>query len=107
MDGLPEARSRLEELVSVELPPELRELNATVLSTVKRVQREVDLEHRIRRQLQLRRPTRARPLPLRTSTVRRRSPHFTDVTPDAPTQPLPPIPAEDPHDDAADRPDDG
>lgn len=89
MDGLPEARSRLEDLAATEMHPDLRELHATVLSTVKRVQREIDLEHRVRRQLQLRRPTRPRPAPLRTPPARRRSPYFTDVSPEAPTQQLP------------------
>lgn len=65
MEGLPEARSRLEELGSAVSDPDLLELQATALSTVRRVQRELDLEHRVRRQLQLGRPYRPRPAPLR------------------------------------------
>lgn len=90
MEGLPEARGRLEELAMTETHPELRELHATVLSTVKRVQRELDLEQRVRRQLQLRRPMRPLPAPLRPHAARRRQPApFTEVEPEAPTRPLP------------------
>lgn len=65
IEGLPEARARLEELGSAVSDPDLLELQATALSTVRRVQRELDLEHRVRRQLQLGRPHRPRPAPLR------------------------------------------
>ncbi|NYD43716.1 FUSC family protein [Nocardioides panaciterrulae] len=90
MDGLPEARSRLEELVMAETDPDLRELHASVLSSVKRVQQELDLEHRVRRQLQLRRPVRTRPAPLRPHAARRRQPSpFAEAEPDAETQLMP------------------
>ena len=96
MDGLPEARGRLEELALSDGDPELRELHATVLSTVKRVQQELDLEHRVRRQLQLRRPMRTRPAPLRPNAARRRQPApFAEVEPEAETQLMPRITEED------------
>ena len=60
LEGLQEARARLEDLLTVELTPELRELNAVALSTVRRLLREMDLEQRVRRQLQLGRPARPR-----------------------------------------------
>jgi hypothetical protein len=72
MQGLPEARHRLEDLSTAVADPALRELHASVLSTVKRVQRELDLEQRVRRQLQLRRPVRTWPTPLRPHPSRRR-----------------------------------
>jgi hypothetical protein len=60
LEGLHEARARLEDLLTVEPTPELRELNAVVLSTVRRLLREMDLEQRVRRQVQLGRPARPR-----------------------------------------------
>ena len=60
LEGLQEARTRLEDLLTFEPTPELRELNAVVLSTVRRLLREMDLEQRVRRQLQLGRPARPR-----------------------------------------------
>jgi hypothetical protein len=61
LEGLQEARARLEYLLTVEPTPELRELNAVTLSTVRRLLLEMDLEQRVRRQLQLGRPVRPRP----------------------------------------------
>src|SRR4051794_20471816 len=49
MEGLPEARSRLEEMSTAVADDDLRELHGSVLSTVKRVQRELDLKQRVRR----------------------------------------------------------
>jgi hypothetical protein len=89
--GLPEARGRLEELTTVDVGPELDELVATLLSTVKRVQRELDLEQRARRQVQLRRPTRPRRVPLRPPGSRHRSDLFPETGPDDETQVIPPI----------------
>jgi uncharacterized membrane protein YccC len=60
LEGLQEARARLEDLLMVEPTPELRELEAVVLSTVRRLLREMDLQQRVRRQLQLGRPVRPR-----------------------------------------------
>jgi len=92
LEGLPEARGRLEDLALTEGgDPALRELHAAVLSTVKRVQRELDLEQRVRRQLQMRRPTRPRPAPLRPPASRRKAPVFPETAPDAETQPMPRI----------------
>lgn len=93
--GLPEARSRFEELVTVDLGPELGELHLTVLATIKRVEREFDLEHRLRRQLELRRPYRPRPGLLRPSPARSRR-NVPGAGPDAETQRLPRIPGDEP-----------
>lgn len=90
MEGLPEARTRLEELVLSDVDLDVRELHSTVCTTVRRIERELDLEHRVRRQVQLRRPTRPRPTPLRPSASSRRQ-VLPDVTPDAETQPLPQV----------------
>lgn len=96
--GLPEARARLEELGSAVGDPDLLELQATALSTVRRVQRELDLEHRVRRQLQLGRPHRPRAVPLRPHPTRRRSAHpelDPTVEPDAETIRMRPVQDED------------
>lgn len=82
LEGVREARARLEELLASDLPPGLAELTAVMLSTVRRVLRELDLEQRVRRQVQMYRP-RPRPRP------RRRAPVAPEVTPDAETQPMP------------------
>lgn len=63
MAGLPDARERLEELGAVVADPDVRELQAGVLSAVKRTERELDLARRLRRQVQLRRPARPRHAP--------------------------------------------
>jgi hypothetical protein len=93
MQGLPEARSRLEGMVAAVADPHLRELHGTVLSTVKRVQRELDLEQRVRRQLQLRRPVRTWPAPLRPHPSRRRATGLpepgTEIEADAETMAMP------------------
>jgi len=109
LEGLQEARARLEDLLTVEPTPELRELDAVVLSTVRRLLREMDLEQRVRRQLQLRRPTHPRaphlgrpagpgapqPTSTPTPTTPSRSPSTPpptsppEVSPDAQTQRLP------------------
>lgn len=52
-DGLREARARLELLLLAETDTEVLELHAAVLSTVRRLLREMDLDERIRRQLRL------------------------------------------------------
>ncbi len=77
--------------------PELRELLVSVLSTVKRVERELDLAHRARRQLQLRRPHRHRPLPLRPHAARQRPDIFPESGPEAETVRMPVVerPADD------------
>jgi hypothetical protein len=93
LDGMQEARARLNELATTESAPELRELHAVALSTVKRLLREMDLEQRVRRQVQLVRPTRPRPAYLGRPVPRRR-PTLPEPTPDAETQPLPRLPGE-------------
>lgn len=75
IEGLAEARARLEGLTTLDLPEHLAELDFNVLSTVKRVQRELDLDARGRRQLQLRRPAPVvHPAVLRAKVARRREP---------------------------------
>jgi uncharacterized membrane protein YccC len=60
LDGLQEGRARLEDLLTYEPSPVLRELEAVVLSTIRRILREMDLDQRVRRQLELGRPVRPR-----------------------------------------------
>ncbi len=84
LEGLQEARARLEDLLTVEPTHELRELDAVVLSTVRRLLREMDLEERVRRQLQLGRPARPR-TPYLGRPVGRRVPHHTSTS--TPTPP--------------------
>jgi uncharacterized membrane protein YccC len=60
LDGLQEGRARLEDLLTYEPSPELRELEAVVLSTIRRILQEMDLDQRVRRQLELGRPVRPR-----------------------------------------------
>jgi uncharacterized membrane protein YccC len=100
LEGLQEARARLEDLLTVEPTPELRELEAVVLSTVRRLLREMDLQQRVRRQLQLGRPARLRaPYLGRPAGPSRSSPTpppaaSLEVSPDAETQVLPTQPRE-------------
>jgi hypothetical protein len=92
--GLPEARQRLEDLATFDIDSDLDELVTTLLSTVKRVQRELDLEQRARRQVQLRRPTRPRPAPLRPPGTRTRPDLFPETGPEEETQVIPRIPGD-------------
>jgi len=90
VDGLAQARNRLEELTRTEFKGELGELYANVLSTIKRVQRELALDQRVRRQLQLRRPFPTGRAPMRPRPARRPGPAVPPETgPDAETQRLP------------------
>jgi hypothetical protein len=91
LDGMQEALARLEDLLMVGSTPQLRELHAVVLSTVRRLLREMDLEQRVRRQIQLLRPTRPRPMYLGRPMHKRR-PNPAAITPDDETQPLPRLP---------------
>jgi hypothetical protein len=59
LDGLHEARDRVSDLLLVGGPPVVTELNFALLSTVKRLLSELDLDERIRRQLRLRPPPSA------------------------------------------------
>jgi uncharacterized membrane protein YccC len=88
LEGMQEARARLNDLTMSDSAPELRLLHAVVLSTVKRLLREMDLEQRVRRQVQLVGPVRPRPAYLGRPLPRRRA-TFPEPTPDAETQPLP------------------
>lgn len=92
LEGLHEARARLEDLLVADLPAPLVELHAALLSTVKRLLREMDLDERVRRQVRLLRRTRPRlPRPVlpRPTTA---PPDSSEPTPEAETQllPLPP-----------------
>jgi hypothetical protein len=53
LDGLHEARARLEDLLTAGAAPPLLELHAAVLSTVRRLLTEMDLDERVRRQVRL------------------------------------------------------
>jgi hypothetical protein len=68
--GLHEARARLNELLSLDTSPLLLELHFAMLSSVKRLLSEMDLDARVRRQLRLRPPTPT----LRPRPTRRRPP---------------------------------
>ena len=82
IEGLHDARARLEELLAAGGPPTLIELHAVLLSTVKRVLREMDLDERVRRQVRLVRPP-----------VRARLPHVARPLPPAPAGPAEPEPS--------------
>jgi hypothetical protein len=69
LQGLYEARARLDDLVMADSDPTLLELHVAVLTTVKRLLREMDLDERIRRQLRLLRPPRPRYPLSRTPTA--------------------------------------
>ena len=91
LDGLHEARARLEEYLLAGASPPLVELQAVVLSTVKRLLREMDLDERVRRQVRLAGPRRRLPRPgLRPAGGRIAD--SSDLSPDAETQPLPRVP---------------
>jgi hypothetical protein len=90
LEGLQEARARLEDLLTVEPTPALRELEAVVLSTVRRLLQEMDLQQRVRRQLQLRRPARPRAPYLGRPAAPGAPPPTTTPSPTTPT-PTPPL----------------
>jgi hypothetical protein len=103
LEGLREARARIDEMLLSGVPPDLLELHVSVLGAVKRLLREFDLAERVRRQIQLRpprsrlrgvgvppaRPRRPRPVPKHAPKP------APEVPPDAETQPLPRFPPED------------
>jgi hypothetical protein len=64
-------------------------LHAVVDTTVKRLLAEMDLEQRVRRQVQLGRTTRPRPTYLGRPAVKRSTQTAEEVIADAETQPLP------------------
>jgi gas vesicle protein len=92
LEGMHEARARLEEALVAGLPAPLLELHAVLLATVKRLQREMDLDERIRRQVRLRRPHRS----WRVHPGAHRLPEEpfggAEPDPDAETQVLPAVP---------------
>ena len=97
LDGLHEARARLEDLLVAGLPAPLLELHAALLSTVKRMLHEMDLDERVRRQVRLLRRTRPRlPRPV-LSRPTAEPPVSSEPTPESETQLLP-LPPRDRHD---------
>ena len=93
LDGLHEARARLEDLMTAGAAPVLLELHAAVLSTVRRLLDEMDLDERVRRQVRLgllRRRSRRRrpgaPAPVDRPVVPE------EPTPSAETQVMPRVP---------------
>jgi uncharacterized membrane protein YccC len=86
--GLYEARARLDELLTAGVGPELVELHAAVLSSVKRLLREMDLDERMRRQVRLMPPPRPR-LPHSRGSASSDPPTSQEPAPDAETQRLP------------------
>lgn len=86
LDGLRDARARLDDLLLVDSPPALVLLHAAVLGSVKRLLQELDLDERMRRQVRLRRPSRVR-RPAGPGTPG--GPPTPEPTPDAETQLLP------------------
>ena len=93
LEGLHEARARLNDLVMAGAATELLELLAAVLSTIKRLLRELDLDERIRRQVRLHPQARPRLPNPRVPRPRGRTP-ATESTPDAETQLMPGLPGE-------------
>ena len=88
-----EASERLESTLATLTAPEQIELVAAELSTVKRILQEMDLDARIRRQVQLRRRSRSS---LTAPVVRRRRRRRSAAQNDeAETEVLPPIPDDD------------
>jgi len=61
LEGLPEARARLSDAMTLDTHPVISELHAAVLSTVKRLLSETNFEARLRRQIRLRPSSRRRP----------------------------------------------
>jgi hypothetical protein len=94
LEGLHESRARLDDLLISGISAELVELHASVLQTVKRLLREMDLDERIRRQVQLVRPARPRRPHPGTPAPGSRPPDSPEPTPDAETQLLPRIPGD-------------
>ena len=102
LEGLHEARARLDEVLMAGSAPELLELHAAVLSTVKRLLREMDLDERIRRQVRMLRRPRPRTSHPNAPTPTNR-PTSQEPTADAETELLPKFP-DDPWDRRRPRP---
>jgi hypothetical protein len=91
LEGLHEARARLDDLLMTGGPPALLELHAVLLSTVKRLMREMDLDERIRRQVRIPRPARPR-VRRQSAPPPARPPGPQEPDPDTETQVLPKLP---------------
>lgn len=91
LEGLHEARARLEDLLTTGTPPELLEPQAAVLSAVKRLLREMDLDERLRRQLRLVPPVRPRRSQRMARAVEPAAPEQPEGDAEAETQVLPRI----------------
>jgi hypothetical protein len=95
LEGLSDASARLEDALMAGSTPELFELDAAMLSTVKRLHHEMDLDERMRRQVQmLRRATRPRMRRPRAPARPGRPPAAQEPTPEAETQLLPRLPGD-------------
>jgi uncharacterized membrane protein YccC len=86
LEGVHEARVRLEEMISADVSRDVLELHASVLSTVRRTLRELDLDERVRRQIRQVRPVH----PMRGPDVARPA-DTPEPTPDDETQVLPSV----------------
>jgi len=95
LEGTDEASEWLEATLAEIDAPEQIELNAAVLSTVKRLLSELDIDARMRRQVQLRRRSRT-PLAPVTRRRRRRRSDSAQAFDDADTEVMPPIPDDEP-----------
>jgi hypothetical protein len=93
LERLHQSRTRLEDPLRAGGTPELLELHAAVLSTVRTVLGETSLEERVRRQVRMRRPARPRSPHPRDPTAADRSASAREITPDAETELLPRLPA--------------
>jgi hypothetical protein len=89
LEGLHEARARLEDLLIAGAPSALLELHAAVLSTVRRLLTEMDLDERVRRQVWLGRRPRRPGLNARPPGARPAAPE--EPAPDAETQVIPQV----------------
>lgn len=94
--GLHEARTRHEDLLKAGGSPELLELHAAVLTTVKRLVSEMDLGERIRRQLRLQRKARSRPPQATARQATGRASVEPEPIEEAETEVMPRIPDERP-----------
>jgi hypothetical protein len=92
LEGLHEARARLDDMLTAAAAPDLLELIAAVRSAVKRLLGEMNLDERIRRQMRLVRRSRARLPTPGQSAPGSRPPATQEPTDDAETQVLPTIP---------------
>lgn len=86
LDGVHEARARLEDMMAADIGRDLLEVHAAVLATVRRTLRELDLDERVRRQVRLALPAN----PLRGAPVPP-PPGQPEPLPDDETQVLPAV----------------